>query len=172
MIWAIGSTTKLMHHSLRGTCEINFSDGIGSIRSVHATNKPKDNSANNVEPHEGGDALNVKLQKKHNHFHFLGINLHGSLMIFAWGIIFPIGAIVARYLRPMAQFKTGMWFQIHRVFQLFGLLITAGGSLCAVLLIYRKGGWGNLSFGAQFHAVIGIVLMCTLLAQVCKKISF
>ncbi|XVE77277.1 hypothetical protein DITRI_Ditri13aG0049400 [Diplodiscus trichospermus] len=81
---------------------------------------------------------------------------HGILGIIAWGLILPVGAIVARYL----QHKDPLWYYLHAGIQLLGFIL----GLAAVLLgiqLYR-------SMDADFpaHRGIGIFVLVLSILQV------
>ncbi|KAK3138049.1 hypothetical protein QOZ80_5AG0363810 [Eleusine coracana subsp. coracana] len=58
---------------------------------------------------------------------------HGALNLFAWGILMPIGAIVARYFRRMDP----LWFYLHVSLQFVGFIIGLAGVVAGVAL-YNK----------------------------------
>jgi hypothetical protein len=58
---------------------------------------------------------------------------HGALNVFAWGVLLPIGAILARYFRRMDP----LWFYLHVGVQLAGFIIGLAGVVAGVAL-YNK----------------------------------
>ncbi|KQK04968.1 cytochrome b561 and DOMON domain-containing protein At3g61750 [Brachypodium distachyon] len=58
---------------------------------------------------------------------------HGGLNLFAWGILMPIGAILARYFRRMDP----LWFYLHVGIQFVGFIIGLAGVVAGVAL-YNK----------------------------------
>ena len=56
------------------------------------------------------------------------IMLHGVLMVIGWGILLQAGAFIARYFRH----KNPLWFHLHRICQISGLLFAIGGFICGV----------------------------------------
>jgi len=86
---------------------------------------------------------------------------HGILMMLAWGVVLPIGMIVARFCRHRPNY---IWFKVHMPFQICGALTAfTGGSLIFYTL------WPNGHF-AVWHAFSGIVLLCILFLQCCVGI--
>ncbi|KAF8784014.1 hypothetical protein HU200_000022 [Digitaria exilis] len=58
---------------------------------------------------------------------------HGVLNVFAWGVLMPIGAIVARYFRRVDP----LWFYLHVGLQFVGFIIGLAGVVAGVAL-YNK----------------------------------
>jgi hypothetical protein len=52
---------------------------------------------------------------------------HGSLNALSWGLLLPIGAALARYLRPCASAGPAAWFYAHAATQAAGYLLGAAG---------------------------------------------
>jgi uncharacterized membrane protein len=51
------------------------------------------------------------------------IQVHGALNILGWGILLPLGVMVARYARSFDP----AWFYTHIVFQILGFVCIIGG---------------------------------------------
>lgn len=89
---------------------------------------------------------------------------HGILNTVSWGILFPIGVIIARYLRTLPS-ADPVWFYVHVFCQFSAYVIGVAG-------------WGTgLKLGVESpgiiyraHRNIGIALFCFATLQV--KISF
>ncbi|KAJ8467411.1 hypothetical protein OPV22_029963 [Ensete ventricosum] len=81
-------------------------------------------------------------------------NVHGVLNAVSWGIMLPIGAIIARYLK---KFKSAdpAWFYLHVTCQIVGYGVGVGGWATGLDL-------GSKSKGIQYttHRNIGILLFC------------
>ncbi|KAL5202693.1 hypothetical protein ABZP36_013645 [Zizania latifolia] len=58
---------------------------------------------------------------------------HGALTIFGWGILIPLGAIVARYLRH----KEPLWYYLHVLLQFLGYIIGLAGVVSGIALYNR-----------------------------------
>lgn len=74
---------------------------------------------------------------------------HGVLAIFGWGVLLPIGTIIARYF----QHKDPLWFYLHIVIQLLGYLIGLAGVLAGISL-YNK-----LHSDFRSHKGLGIFVL-------------
>ncbi|KAJ3700978.1 hypothetical protein LUZ61_004683 [Rhynchospora tenuis] len=81
---------------------------------------------------------------------------HGVFAIFSWGILLPIGAIIARYFRH----KDPLWFYLHVAIQFLGYF----GGLAAVVAgisLYNK-----LHSDFRSHKSLGIVILVLASLQV------
>lgn len=57
---------------------------------------------------------------------------HGALMGIGWGVLLPLGVLLARLLREVGDSKPALWFKIHRALQPFAFIIT----IVAFILIF------------------------------------
>ncbi|CAI9090162.1 OLC1v1024871C1 [Oldenlandia corymbosa var. corymbosa] len=80
--------------------------------------------------------------------------IHGILNAISWGILLPIGAITARYLRHI-QSLGPVWFYAHAGIQLFGIFIGTVGFAIGIRL-------GQLSPGKVYglHRKLGFAVFC------------
>ncbi|GFY99423.1 auxin-responsive family protein [Actinidia rufa] len=87
-------------------------------------------------------------------------NIHGILNAVSWGIMFPIGAIIARYLRTFPSADPA-WFYLHAFCQVSAYAIGVAGWGTGLKL-------GSESKGVQYtaHRNIGIGLFCLATVQV------
>ncbi|MFS8025865.1 putative cytochrome b561 and DOMON domain-containing protein [Helianthus anomalus] len=87
-------------------------------------------------------------------------NIHGVLNAISWGIMMPLGAIIARYLRVFPSADPA-WFYLHVTCQTSAYVIGVSGWATGIRL-------GSQSPGIQFtaHRVIGIILFCVATLQV------
>nr|XP_043626908.1 cytochrome b561 and DOMON domain-containing protein At5g47530-like [Erigeron canadensis] len=87
-------------------------------------------------------------------------SIHGVLNAISWGIMMPLGAIIARYLRVF-QSADPAWFYLHVTCQTSAYVIGVTGWATGIRL-------GSESPGIQFtsHRVIGIILFCVATLQV------
>jgi hypothetical protein len=81
---------------------------------------------------------------------------HGALNIFAWGVLLPIGAIIARYCRQWDP----AWFYLHVGFQVSGFIFGVAGIVLGVTL-YNK-----LAAAVHAHRGIGIFILVLGIFQV------
>ncbi|KAF8388501.1 hypothetical protein HHK36_027174 [Tetracentron sinense] len=96
----------------------------------------------------GGDS---KLKKK---------NIHGILNAVSWGILFPVGAMIARYLKTF-KFADPAWFYLHVSCQFSAYVIGVAGWATGLQL-------GSQSKGVEYtgHRNIGIALFSLATLQI------
>ncbi|CAH8388724.1 unnamed protein product [Eruca vesicaria subsp. sativa] len=139
IVWQDGSLSgnSLLPHPTSGN----------NIRSVSTINVISGTSAST----SGGGAGDSKLKKR---------NIHGILNAVSWGIMMPIGAIIARYLR-VSKSAGPAWFYLHVSCQASAYIIGVAGWATGLKL-------GSESEGIQFstHRAIGITLFCLATVQV------
>ena len=85
---------------------------------------------------------------------------HGIVGIIGWGLILPVGAIIARYFR----YKDPLWFYLHSVIQFVGFSFGLGTVLLG-LQLYR-----NMHVHIPAHRGIGIFVLVLSILQVCLPI--
>ncbi|CAM0150632.1 unnamed protein product [Urochloa decumbens] len=74
---------------------------------------------------------------------------HGALNLFAWGVLLPIGAIVARYCRRWDP----LWFYLHTGIQFVGFILGLAGIVAGVSL-YNK-----IQANVPAHRGLGIFVL-------------
>lgn len=79
---------------------------------------------------------------------------HGALMLIGWGLFLPSGVIIGKFLKHRPN---GLWFQIHRALQSFGMVLTLIGWIIA-LSQFDVFGVNNMGTNYQ-HGILGIVVM-------------
>ena len=86
--------------------------------------------------------------------------IHGILNAVSWGILFPIGIIIARYLRTFPSADPA-WFYLHAFCQVSAYAIGVAGWGTGLKL-------GSESKGVTYstHRNIGITLFCLATVQV------
>ncbi|KAG6791147.1 hypothetical protein POTOM_000259 [Populus tomentosa] len=88
-------------------------------------------------------------------------NIHGILNTVSWGILMPIGAVIARYLKRF-EAADPLWFYLHVSCQLLAYILGGlAGFGSGIFLGARSHGIEHSS-----HKIIGIVLFCLATAQV------
>ncbi|KAL3517872.1 hypothetical protein ACH5RR_020461 [Cinchona calisaya] len=87
-------------------------------------------------------------------------NIHGILNAVSWGIMFPVGIIIARYLRTFPS-ADPVWFYLHVFCQLSAYVIGVAGWGTGLQL-------GSESKGIQYtyHRYIGIALFALATVQI------
>ncbi|KAK9141064.1 hypothetical protein Scep_010745 [Stephania cephalantha] len=87
-------------------------------------------------------------------------NIHGVLNAVSWGILFPIGAIIARYVRVFESADPA-WFYLHASCQVSGYILGVSGWATGLKL-------GSQSKGVVYstHRNIGIVLFILATLQI------
>ncbi|PQQ13794.1 cytochrome b561 and DOMON domain-containing protein [Prunus yedoensis var. nudiflora] len=87
-------------------------------------------------------------------------NIHGILNAVSWGLLFPIGIIIARYLRTF-QSADPAWFYLHIFCQVSGYAIGVAGWATGIKL-------GSESEGVVYsaHRKIGIALFSLATVQI------
>ena len=87
---------------------------------------------------------------------------HGALNIFGWGVLLPIGAIIARYCKQWDP----LWFYLHVSIQFFGFIIGLAGIVCGIAL-YNK-----LHSSVSAHRGLGIFVFVLGILQVSELDSY
>ncbi|KAJ6741505.1 CYTOCHROME B561 AND DOMON DOMAIN-CONTAINING PROTEIN [Salix viminalis] len=87
-------------------------------------------------------------------------NIHGVLNAVSWGILMPIGALIARYLKVFKSADPA-WFYLHASCQSIAYIVGVAGWATGLKL-------GSESAGIQYdaHRTIGIFLFCLATLQV------
>lgn len=119
---------------------------------AHNPNGPSNGCPN------GSDNLNLTLFTQSGAFKKPSI-AHGSLMIIGWGFLLPTGVASARLLkhRPNA-----LWFKIHRIVQVLGLVVAICGWGIALAEFSVFGSPGTDPYN---HGVLGMTVMVLGLLQ-------
>ncbi|KAG6418979.1 hypothetical protein SASPL_121187 [Salvia splendens] len=129
----------------------------GDYPAQHPTSGANVQSAGNLNLLSGqtgrtsGAVIDSRTKKK---------NIHGVLNSVSWGILLPIGAITARYLKvfPAAD---PTWFYLHALFQSSGYITGVAGWITGLQLGSQSGG---ITYTA--HRIIGIVIFTLATLQV------
>ena len=84
---------------------------------------------------------------------------HARLMVFAWGVCLPIGALTARYFKVTPQqdwprvLDNKTWWHLHRLLQYSGILAMTVG----IWLVYDSAQYSTLA--KQAHQIMGWVVI-------------
>lgn len=84
---------------------------------------------------------------------------HGALMTVGMGIILPLGAMCARFMKE--RLTDGLWFKIHKWGQTLGLVLCLIGFALAVKFTADGGG----KHFANTHAKLGLAAVCLAVLQ-------
>ncbi|CAN8231679.1 unnamed protein product [Cochlearia groenlandica] len=137
-VWQDGSMSgnSLLPHPISGN----------NVRSMSTLNL-----VSGVSAAAGGGGGSSKLRKR---------NIHGILNGLSWGIMMPLGAIIARYLR-VAKSADPAWFYLHVLCQASAYIIGVAGWATGLKL-------GGDSPGIRYstHRAIGIALFTLATVQV------
>ncbi|KAI4308478.1 hypothetical protein L6164_031552 [Bauhinia variegata] len=100
------------------------------------------------------DVLSGSSATQHNHNIKTLRIVHGTLNALSWGILLPMGAVTARYLRHI-QSLGPTWFYAHAGIQLFAVLLGTIGFAIGVWL-------GQHSPGVEYglHRKLGFAVFC------------
>ncbi|CAK7349422.1 unnamed protein product [Dovyalis caffra] len=144
----------------------------GTVNHVWQVGPSVDAAKSVLTPHEmGGPNLNAKGTLDLNGGHSVSTgggvdsrtkrkNIHGILNAVSWGILFPLGIIIARYLRTF-QSADPAWFYLHVSCQVSAYAIGVAGWATGIKL-------GNESKVVKFtgHRNIGISLFALATLQI------
>ncbi|PWA66667.1 Cytochrome b561 [Artemisia annua] len=123
-----------------------YSDGVMRIFATVALLEKGQTTVNQVwQVGAGGGNGNSKTRKR---------NIHGILNSVSWGILFPVGIMIARYLRTWTSADPA-WFYLHGFLQISAYTIGVAGWATGLKL-------GSESKGVMYtgHRNIGIALFC------------
>lgn len=122
----------------------------GDAPEVHPTSGPNIQSMGSVNLLSGetgtvSGGVDSKTKKR---------NIHGVLNAVSWGILLPVGAIFARYLKVFPSADPA-WFYLHATCQASGYIVGVAGWATGIRL-------GSQSPGIEHtaHRIIGIVVFC------------
>lgn len=120
----------------------------GSVPQAHANNAPNLNSASTIDLSTGVSSGSVAVPYKTLK------DRHGVINVVGWGILMPVGAMLARYLR-MFESADPAWFYLHAFCQSAGYILGVSGWATGLKL-------GSDSPGVEqtSHRKIGIALFC------------
>ena len=85
---------------------------------------------------------------------------HGILNAISWGLLFPVGAIIARYVRTFESADPA-WFYVHVTCQISGYAIGVAGWATGLQL-----GSKSVEIVNKSHRYIGIALFALATLQV------
>ncbi|KAG6531119.1 hypothetical protein ZIOFF_004890 [Zingiber officinale] len=155
LLFAIGSATPvnnvLQEHDDKTSVSFDFSTVV-TLRSKLSSDSGKTATFRQLTVHDDksdGTSSSSSYPSKLK-------RTHGALAIFGWGVLLPIGAIVARYCRQWDP----LWYYLHTVIQFMGFLF----GLAAVIagrVLYDK-----LHATVYTHRGIGIFVLVLGILQI------
>ncbi|CDP18260.1 unnamed protein product [Coffea canephora] len=86
-------------------------------------------------------------------------NVHGVLNVVSWGILMPLGAVIARYLKVFKS-ATPAWFYLHVACQTSAYIVGVSGLGTGLKLGHDSG------LSQDTHKAIGIAMVCLATVQV------
>ncbi|XP_057955209.1 cytochrome b561 and DOMON domain-containing protein At2g04850 [Malania oleifera] len=144
----IFATLKLAHNNTKINCVWNRGLYVqGYSPTIHPTTISDLSSIATIDVLSGAGAAG------HSNIDALK-TAHGIINAVSWGLLLPIGAVTARYLRHV-QALSPTWFYAHAVTQLFGFFLGTVGFAMGVRL-------GELSPGRAYglHRKLGFAAFC------------
>lgn len=87
------------------------------------------------------------------------LQVHGVLNVVSWGILMPLGAVIARYLKVFKS-ATPAWFYLHVACQTSAYIVGVSGLGTGLKLGDESGVSQNT------HKAIGIAMVCLATVQV------
>ncbi|KAH8506903.1 hypothetical protein H0E87_013637 [Populus deltoides] len=122
-----------------------LSGNAPQIHSTSGSNVQSMGTLNLLSGESSSTGGNGKIRKR---------NIHGVLNAVSWGILMPIGALIARYLKVFKSADPA-WFYLHASCQSIAYIVGVAGWATGLKL-------GSESAGIQYdaHRTIGIILFC------------
>lgn len=119
----------------------------GYSPTIHPTTNSDLSSVTTIDVMSGNAATT------HNNIHTLKM-VHGVLNAISWGVLLPVGVVVARYLRHFQSLGPA-WFYFHAGIQLSAILLGTTGFAIGIRL-------GQMSSGTVYglHRKLGISAFC------------
>jgi hypothetical protein len=124
-------------------CSSQMIDGAGGTENVMIVEDPQPSMIIG----DGGSSLNTIYI------------IHGGLMLLGWGFLLPSGAIIAKFFKHRPD---GLWFQIHKMCQIGGLLIVL---ISFIIILMNSTALSDKGTSSYTHAVMGVTTMVIGLLQ-------
>ncbi|KAK7245958.1 hypothetical protein RIF29_40812 [Crotalaria pallida] len=122
----------------------------GSSPQIHAMGNSNQQAKETLDlvsgVSQGGGSSGNSLRRRRN--------THGVLNAVSWGILMPLGAIIARYMKVF-QFADPAWFYLHVTCQTSAYIVGVAGWGTGLKL-------GSDSVGVEYktHRTLGIIIFC------------
>ncbi|XP_021274990.1 cytochrome b561 and DOMON domain-containing protein At5g35735 [Herrania umbratica] len=121
------------------------SNGVPGIHPTSGEHLQSVGSVNFLTGQSGGSASNSRARRR---------NVHGVLNTVSWGILMPLGAITARYMKVFKSADPA-WFYLHVACQCSAYIVGVAGWATGIKL-----GSESAGITQNPHRNIGIVLFC------------
>ncbi|KAL3502646.1 hypothetical protein ACH5RR_037095 [Cinchona calisaya] len=122
----------------------------GDVPQMHSMASDNQRSSSNVDfvsgQVSGGGGIAGSRQRKRN--------VHGVLNVMSWGILMPLGAVIARYLKVFKS-ATPAWFYLHVACQTSAYIVGVAGWGTGLKL-----GSDSVGITQDTHRTIGITMFC------------
>ncbi|PIA36449.1 hypothetical protein AQUCO_03400374v1 [Aquilegia coerulea] len=130
------------------------------IPGAHAFKEDNVQSMGTLDYMKGGRIVETKTVSGGSDSRLKLRNIHGILNVVSWGIMLPLGIIIARYMKVFQSLDPA-WFHLHRFCQSLAFVIGVAGWVTGMIL-------GSQSQGIRHaaHGNIGIVLFSFATLQV------
>lgn len=155
----LGSEEEGFRATVVGTIVPGSSPQLFNTQSVLPFGEACPEGSNLIVPEEGDLSTEAGTLSS-------SIRTHGSLMLASWGFLLPLGVITARFFRHRPD---ALWFKMHRVIQIVGLIIAIAGWSIALKNFRVLGSGGGTGSSedkkAYAHACCGTTTMCLGLLQ-------
>lgn len=157
LVQASGSTTLSFElpltHAMDGGVEILYAHGTGNALGNHPYGEGGRGGLN-VDFRSGLASTSANESKQ------LLVWVHLSLMLLGWGLVLPLGILMAIFRTSVDAVKgKGSWIRYHQWFQYTGAALGLAGAAVALVMVE----------GAHFtttHSVIGLVVTLWMVTQV------
>ncbi|CAM0906498.1 unnamed protein product [Alopecurus aequalis] len=144
IVWQAGSSSS---DGLPDSHQV-YGDNVMSSRSWDFSSSDAAVVVNDVPAPRDSELLNPK-------------NIHGVLNAVSWGVLLPLGVILARYMRVFPALDPA-WFYLHVACQCSGYVIGAAGWIVGLTLGNAKGAVEHIG-----HRNMGTALFVLSTLQVC-----
>uniref|UniRef100_A0A5B6YST1 Cytochrome b561 and DOMON domain-containing protein n=1 Tax=Davidia involucrata TaxID=16924 RepID=A0A5B6YST1_DAVIN len=119
---------------------------IDTEPKMHPTTLQNVDSSETIDLHSGRSTHNVEKHRRHLR------TVHGILNILGWGMLLPIGVIIARYFKKFPV-EYRCWFGFHISFQIAGYILGTTGWAIGLWL-----GHTSRHYSFRTHRILAILI--------------
>ena len=143
-----GTLERGFRATVRGTVDLSEASAVRTI--VTSSILPESVGCGNVNI---TDPCSLSPDSSSSSATSWGVVAHGSLMVTSWGLLLPMGVLIAHFLRH----RDPTWFVIHRGIQFCGICFALSGFIIAVtqFSVFHPGYFAV----AQAHGYMGCIVM-------------